>query len=140
MIVIKYVFLFILLFLISGCATVFKGYYDKVSLTNPPEDLKIHTSENISMPLSFDRTVISFIGIDNKVERSETRKYYILLRSNQAHTLKLKSAEFEKTVVLYPKMGAGWLILDTVTGIIPIFFDMYTGCFNHFDDINFDSE
>jgi len=41
----KYVFLLLFPFFISGCATILKGYFDKVTITNPPEDLKIETSE-----------------------------------------------------------------------------------------------
>jgi hypothetical protein len=143
----KYVFLLLFPFIISGCATILKGYYDKVTIINPPEDLKIETSEGLTVPYLHDHTVsyqkwIPDTLVKDKVEYKQVSyvdKFYTIdLRSNQVHTLQLKSADFEKTIVLYPKMGAGWLLLDTVTGIFPIFFDMYTGCFNYFDDINFD--
>jgi len=138
MILKKYLFLFFLLFLISSCATVLKGYHDKVSIINPPEDLKIQTTDGINIPCLYDSTVVLRAINKGGTELHVTKEYYIYLRSNQQHTLKLISAKSEKTIVVYPKMGGGWLVLDTVTGIIPIFFDMYTGCFNHFDDIHVD--
>ncbi len=144
MILKKYLFIFFLLFLISSCATILKGYNDNVSIINPPEDLKIQTTDGINIPISNDSTIQS-IRIRGTVQ-SFSRGYdrfvvkYIHLRSNQPHTLRFKSSNYEKTIVVYPKMGGGWLILDTITGIIPIFFDMYTGCFNHFDDILLDAE
>ena len=140
----KYLLIFILPFLISSCATILKGYNDKVSIINPPEDLKIQTNDGINIPYLCDSTIVIVLrGINKgKVERHVTKSkyYYIHLRSNQQHTLRFKAPNYEKTITVYPKMGAGWLILDTITGIIPIFFDMYTGCFNHFDDIHLDIE
>lgn len=130
-------FTFFLLFLISNCATILKGYNDNVSLINAPEDLKIETNDGVNIPI-LKRQIVK--KINNRDNTIITLSYYIYLRSNQSHTLRLKSADFEKTIVVYPKMSAGWLILDTITGIIPIIFDMYTGCFNHFDDIHFDIE
>ena len=145
MILKKYLFIFFLPFLISSCATILKGYNDKVSIINPPEDLKIQTIDGINIPCLKDSTSeLRLVKVDRYgreiYEKFVIPSYSIHLRSNQPHTLRFKSSNYEKTIVVYPKMGAGWLILDTITGIIPIFFDMYTGCFNHFDDILLDAE
>jgi hypothetical protein len=132
----RYCLLLFLSFLFSSCATVFKGYYDKVSIIDPPKDLKITTSEGISIPCMYDSTMAKSKDLKTWNESYVARNYYILLRNNQQHTLTFKSAEFEKTIVVYPKIGGGWLIIDTVTGILPVFIDMYTGSFNHFDPID----
>ena len=139
----NYLFLFLLLFFLSNCATILKGYNDKVSLFNPPKDLKIETKDGINIPYFYDKKVVAeIIWNDSTKSFDHTMAdiYHIQLRSNQSHILHLKSASYETTIVMYPKMGAGWLILDTFTGVFPIFFDMYTGCFNHFDDIHFEIE
>ena len=142
MIIKKYLLLAVTLIFISGCATVFKGYTDKVSIINPPEELIIQTTDGIMIPCLYDSTrhvrTAQKDGLWVTIA-SVDKSYYIHLRSDRQHVLKLKSAAFEKTVVLYPKISAGWFILDLIT-VFPLFFDAYTGCFNHFDDIRIDSD
>ncbi len=142
----KYLLPAVLLFLLSGCATVFKGYMDKVSIIDPPEDLTIMKTEGITIPCLSEYDSTAFIVTEYKngtwvtsTKMPEKKSYYIRLRSNQQHILKFKSANFEKNIVVYPKLSAGWFILDLIT-VIPLFVDMYTGCWFHFDDIQIDSE
>jgi hypothetical protein len=132
----KYFLLFFFPLLFSNCATVFKGYYDKVPIIDPPKDLKIITSEGITIPCSYDSSIAKSKDLKTWNESYVARNYYILLRNNQQHTLTFKSPDYEKTIVIYPKIGGGWLIIDTVTGILRVFIDMYTGSFNHFDPID----
>ena len=60
----------------------------------------------------------------------------ISLRKNKEHVLVLKSGDREKRIMVYPKIGAGWLVVDLITGIFPIFVDAYTGNWNYFEEIN----
>ena len=143
MIAVKYVLLFVCAVLISACATVLKGYVDKVAVINPPADLTIQTPDGVTIPCLYDSTVqYQLIQNDNGVyetRRHVERSYFIQLRSNKFYTLYLRSAEFEKNIERYPKLGAMWFILDTITGVLPLFIDMYTECWNHFDDIHCNS-
>lgn len=93
----------------------------------------MYDKDGVELPLSARRdTYFSY----------DTRKYEpliiktISLRTNKEHVLVLKSGDREKRIMVYPKIGAGWLVVDLITGIFPIFVDAYTGNWNYFDDIN----
>ena len=121
------------LLILPGCATVIKGYEDRVDIINPPDDLKIYSKDGIELPL-IDR--IEKASTKNKYKFIEDTLKSIQLRSNEVHVLTLKSNGKEKIVELYPKIGAGWLMVDFITGIFPVFIDIYTGNWNHFDVID----
>lgn len=123
----------VLLILFNGCATLFSSYEYSVDLKNAPENIKVYDINNVEIPISHRRDVyLSY----------ETRKYEpliiktISLRKNKEHTLILKSEDKEQRVTVYPKIGAGWLIVDVVTGLFPVFIDAYTGNWHYFDNIN----
>lgn len=119
--------------LIQSCAMVLKGYKDRVDLINPPEDLKVFTVDSVEIPVN-SRSMRVY---------SETRKMYIdslsiksiNLRSNKEHLLVLRSGEKKKVIEAYPKISVGWIVLDVLFGIVPLFFDAYTGDWNKFDPI-----
>lgn len=119
-----------------GCATVFTGYEDNVMLTNIPAELKIFDKDNIELPIRYKTNVKQYYRGNGAVFDSTfiTGKY-ISLRSNEDHLLTLKTVNETKQIRLYPKLSAGWFILDVVT--LTFIVDMYTGNWNHFDDINF---
>lgn len=123
----------VLLILINGCATVFSSYEYSVDLNNAPENLKVYDINYVEIPISHRRDVYL---------SNETKKYEplliktISLRKNREHTLILKSGDKEHRVTVYPKIGAGWLVIDLVTGLFPVFIDAYTGNRHYFDDIN----
>ena len=84
----NYLFLFLLLFFLSDCATILKGYNDKVSLFNPPKDLKIETKDGINIPYFYDKkVVVKEIWNDSTKSFDHTMAdiYHIQLRSNQSH-------------------------------------------------------
>lgn len=119
-------------FLFSGCATVFKGYEDKVDLVNAPEGLQIFNKEGIEIP------------IHDKIGRtySYTQKKYvdtcygktIFLRQDKDQLLTLKYKGKEQIIERYPRIGGGWCIMDAIC-VIPLFIDAYTGNWNHFEPI-----
>lgn len=123
----------VFVFLSSGCATLCKGYYDRVNLINASDDLQIFSKDGVEIP------------IKNKIERtySETDKQYvdkfakvIYLRSNKEHVLRLKSGGKEKLIEVYPYVGAGWVVADVLTLGFPFFLDAYTGNWNRFYPID----
>ncbi len=123
----------IVIFLFGGCATVLRGYEDRVDLVNAPGDIKVYSNEGIEIPIS-SRTVRQFSEESKKYENKEIKT--ISLRTNKNHILVLKSNDNERKVEVYPRIVGTWLILDFLTGIFPVFIDAYTGSWNSFQPIN----
>jgi len=123
---------------VDGCATIFKGYEDEVTLTRMPEDIKVYSEGNVEIPIlkkiASEKWTVSGRGEFDSVTAV---KKYILLRSNQDHILVFKNPEQEKRFHVYPRLSAGWFILGCVTGTF--FVDLYTGNWNHFNDIDFEN-
>jgi len=92
--------------LLSSCATVFKGGTQTVPVNTDPEGAEI-----IIDGVSYGTTPTS-IRLD--VDRS----YTILLRS---------PAGEERTFQLRNEIGTLWIVLDVVTGLVPIIVDAATG-------------
>jgi hypothetical protein len=122
--------------ILSGCATIIKGYEDRVDLIDAPDDIQVYSEEGVELPVSVKMT---------RVFNDETKKYQdqelnkvVFLRSNQRHILILKSGDKEKVISVYPKIGAGWLIVDIITGVVPAIIDAYTGNWSHFEPIIID--
>lgn len=125
--------LFAILILVNGCATVLSSYEYTIDLLNAPEDIRVYDKNGVDIPVS--SRAESHYSIETKQLEWSTIKM-ISLRKNKEHTLVLKSGDAEKRITVYPKIGAGWLIIDMVTGLFPVFIDAYTGNWHYFDDIN----
>ncbi|MEP0861972.1 MAG: hypothetical protein HRF52_11105 [Ignavibacterium sp.] len=132
-------FLFsIAVLLLNSCATILKGYEDRVYLKNAPKGLKVYDQDGVEIPVMAElvnEPIKSQAG--DLIVQSDRfiDTYFIFLRSDRSHTLLLKSGENERLVKVYPKVGFWWGVLDFFCGGLPIFFDAYTGAWNHFDDI-----
>jgi hypothetical protein len=132
----------ILALLTAGCATVLRGYEERVDLVNAPDDIKVFSDNGVEIQLSSREIRKSNQGREIKTWQEGTWKYEfqeiksVSLRRNKEHFLILKSGDREKKVEVYPKITGTWLILDFITGIFPIFIDAYTGNWNHFESIN----
>lgn len=135
----KFASVLVMILILYSCATVFKGYDDRVLLKNAPDKLEVYDLDGVKIPI-LPKTV-------NAPMKSQTgdlivqtdrfyQEYYIDLRSDQPHTLVLKYDGKEKLVRVYPKIGFWWGVLDFFTGGLPVFIDAYTGAWNHFDDID----
>jgi hypothetical protein len=120
---------------LTSCATILKGYEDRVDLENAPEDIRVFSKDGIEIPVS---------SRDARTYSEEQKKFVMVkiktisLRTNKEHVLLLKSGDKEKRVEIYPKLGAGWLMLDIITGGFPAVIDMHTGNWNHFNSISSD--
>jgi hypothetical protein len=124
---------FIISILFSGCATVFKGYEDKVAILNPPDNLKITTIDGSEIQLETEEIRTADLN-SHPVKIDTLTNYFINLRSNKNHVLVLESGNRKKIIEVYPKLGAWWFIADILTATF--FIDMYTGNWNYFENIN----
>ena len=124
-------------FLLSnGCATIFKGYEDDVSITRLPQNTRVYSQENIEIPI-LNKTQSQRWSVPGRGEFDSIQvvKSYILLRSNRDHILLFKNQDQERKIHIYPHLSAGWFILDLISGTF--FVDLYTGNWNHFNGIDF---
>ena len=113
-----------------------KVYEDDVTLFRLPKDTKIYTQDSVEIPILSETKITKWVlpgqGVFDSIK---VVRRYILLRSNMDHVLNFKYEDQEKRVHLYPRLSAGWFILDCLTGTF--FVDLYTGNWNHFKSIDF---
>lgn len=89
-----------------SCATIFKGSTDDVSFSSDPSGAKVYVNGNL-------------LG---------TTPIQLELKSKNSYTIEFKKEGYEtKTVLLNNSVGAGWIILDILGGLIPIIIDAATG-------------
>ena len=90
----------------SSCATIFKGSTDEVNFSSDPVGAKVYVNGDM-------------LGIT---------PFPIELKSNKTYTIEFKKDGYEtKTVLLNNSVGAGWIVLDVLGGLIPIVIDAATG-------------
>lgn len=116
-----------LLLLFSGCATIIKGYDSRVELYFASDSLRVYT---------MDGEELRIVPEVFYTQRGRVEEKVVYLRSDRPHSLKLQEGSRTKFVSVYPKLNAGWLILDMICGGLPFFVDIYTGNWNHFENIN----
>ncbi len=128
------------LLLFQGCATVFKGYYSSVELENAPDSLQVFTADGVELPVTKApvRVQSGYSGLyDTRFPvYADTLVSFVALRSKYDYVLILKHAGQERRVLAYGKIGAGWLALNTVLGLLPAAVDALTGDWNYFAPIN----
>ncbi len=121
-----------------GCATVFKGYEDKVLVTGIPANTKIYSQTEMEVPLlTTYKTKKIFNPKVGVIDSAMIVEQYIYLRSNTDHLLVFKNREEEKRIHIYPRLSIGWLFLDVITGTFLV--DLVTGNWNHFTNIDYKS-
>lgn len=92
--------------LLSSCATIFKGSTDTVSFSSDPHGAKVYVNGQL-------------MG---------TTPFQLDMKSNQTYTIEFRKEGFEnRTVVLNNSVGAGWIVLDVLFGLVPIIVDAATG-------------
>ena len=95
-----------LIFVFNGCATIFKGSTDTVSYSSDPSGAKVYVNGQL-------------MG---------TTPFQLEMKSNQTYTIEFRKEGYEnRTVVLNNSVGAGWIVLDVLFGLIPIIVDAATG-------------
>ncbi len=99
-------------FMLSNCATIFKGEYRDVRINSEPDDTQVYINGEF-----MGRTPL-------KLE----------LRPDEPLTIEFRREGY-KTVVrqITNKIGVGWIVLDVISGLIPVLVDALTGAWYEFD-------
>jgi len=104
--------LLLALFSFQGCATIFSGSYDEVDLSSEPKDatVLVNGKEEGTTPLT------------------------LRLKKSKEYTIEFVKDGFKtKSLRMTYGLGAGWLILDILSGLVGIIVDAVTGNWNSFD-------
>ncbi len=99
-------------FTFQGCATIFSGSYDEVDLSSEPKDatVLVNGKEEGTTPLT------------------------LRLKKSKEYTIEFVKDGFKtKSLRMTYGLGAGWLILDILSGLVGIIVDAATGNWNSFD-------
>ncbi len=103
------------LFLFNGCATLFKGSTEAVQYGSDPAGAKVYVNGQ-------------YMGIT---------PFQIKMKSNETYTIEFRKDGYQdRTVVLNNSVGAGWIILDVLGGMIPVVIDAATGNWYSLDQSN----
>lgn len=93
----------------SGCATILAGKQANVSFSAEPEGASVYVNGSL-----MGKTPVQ-----------------IKLENNKDYTIEFREEGYQtKTVYLDKGIGAGWIILDVVFGLIPVIVDAATGDWN----------
>jgi len=99
-----------------GCAAIFKGSKQKVALSSEPSDVQVYVN-------GFPRG---------------TTPLTLKLKSKDTHTVEFKKDGYKtRTLVIDNHLGAGWIILDVLGGLIPVVVDATTGSWYMLDQRNY---
>jgi hypothetical protein len=110
--------LFSLIFFLSSCATIFKGTREEVRFGSEPQKAEVWV---------------------NGTKMGET-PFSLKLESKKDYTIEFKMEGFQpvtKTIINH--VGAGWIILDVLCGLVPVIVDAATGAWYSFDQKNIDA-
>ena len=103
------------LFLFTSCATVFKGNSSKVKFNSDPQGARI------------------FINGEYYGETPQKLR----LHSGKNYVIEFRKKGFNPVVRhINSRVGAGWVILDVLVGLVPVVIDALTGSWYHLDQRN----
>ncbi|OGC42847.1 hypothetical protein A2Y85_06170 [candidate division WOR-3 bacterium RBG_13_43_14] len=100
---------------IHGCATIFKGSNEQVYVNSDPAGAKIYVNGALmgSTPVMLE------------------------LKSSKTYNVEFRMDGYEsKTYTLTNHLGAGWVILDVLCGLVPVVIDAVTGAWYGLDQDN----
>lgn len=96
----------------SGCATLFGPKKHPLDLNSNPQGAEV---------------------IINGVNRGTT-PVKLKLKADQSYTIEFKKEGYEQvTRVVNTEVGAGWVVLDVLGGLVPVIVDAATGNWNKLD-------
>ncbi len=102
-------------FLFGSCATLFKGNSSKLDLNSNPQGAQVFVNGNL-------------MG---------TTPVRLKLESKRTYAIEFKKEGFAtKTVNIQNHVGAGWIVLDVLTGLLPVIVDAATGAWYDLDQKN----
>ena len=97
--------LIVCLLVATSCAALFNGSRGKVHVNSNPSGAEVYVDG-----MHHGRTPAT-----------------LKLDSKKSHVVTLKSGGKEESYTLDNKLGAGWIILDVLGGILPVVIDAATG-------------
>ena len=107
--------LFSIILLTSSCATVFKGSREEVNFNSDPQRAEVYVNGTL-------------MG---------TTPVALKLESKKGYTIEFKKEGFKtKTVNISNRIGAGWIVLDVLFGLVPVIVDAATGSWYSLDQKN----
>jgi hypothetical protein len=99
-------------FMLSNCATIFKGEYRDISINSEPDDTQVYVNGEFQ-----GRTPL-------KLE----------LRPDESYTIEFRRPGYKTEVrQIQNKIGVGWVVLDVVFGLVPVLVDALTGAWYEFN-------
>lgn len=101
---------------LTGCAAIFNGDRSQVQVNSKPSGAKVQVDG-----MDYGETPIQ-LKLDEK----------------KSHVVTITNGGVTKTYSIGKKIGAGWIILDVLGGIIPVVIDAATGAWYNVspDEIN----
>lgn len=107
--------LFLMVILLAGCATLFKGSTEKVNFGSDPAGARVYVNG----------------------QHMGTTPLELRLESKRSYTIEFRKEGFQnKTVLISNSVGAGWIILDILGGLFPVIIDAATGDWMYLDQTN----
>ena len=103
---------------LSSCALVFKGTKQDVSFRSEPQRAEVYV---------------------NGIRMGET-PLTLRLVTKQTYAIEFRREGYKpKSVQINNKVGAGWVVLDIVLGLVPVVIDAATGAWYSLDQKNIDA-
>lgn len=103
---------------LSSCALIFKGTKQEVSFGSDPQRAEVYV---------------------NGIRMGET-PLTLKLVTKQTYAIEFKIEGYKpKSFQINNKVGAGWIVLDILAGLIPVVIDAATGAWYSFDQKNIDA-
>jgi hypothetical protein len=114
----KFVSMFVVFsvfFFSSSCATIFKGTSQEVNFNSDPQRAEVFV---------------------NGTRMGET-PVMLKLEVKKTYTIEFRKEGFKtQTVTITNHVGAGWIILDILAGLLPVIVDAATGAWYSLDQSN----
>ena len=102
-------------FLLSNCATLFKGTTDEVNFASDPQAAEVYVNGQL-----MGETPIA-----------------LSLKVNKTYTIEFRKEGYKsQTYTINNSVGAGWVILDVLAGLIGVIVDAATGAWYSLDQEN----
>lgn len=101
-----------IIFSLGGCATIFKGTSSPLRLNSDPENAKVYINGE-------------YVG------RTPLKMH---LQGNHTYTIEFHKEGFAPVVrQVHSRIGAGWIVVDIICGVVPVLVDAITGAWFHLE-------
>ena len=102
----------LVVYLLGGCATIFKGSHNMVDFSSNPAGAKVYVNGALR----------------------GTTPINLKLESKRTYTIEFKKDGFEtQTYTITNHVGVGWIVLDVLFGLVPVIVDAATGAWYELD-------